>query len=216
MKNDLTELVFILDKSGSMNGLEQDTIGGFNSLIEKQKEEGGEVIVSTVLFNQDMSFIHNRVNINDISKMTSKDYYTGGCTALLDAIGNTITSINRKQEELKDEYKPSKTMVMITTDGLENASKEYTYSKIKTLIEKQTELGWEFIYLGANIDAVEEASKVGIKEDRAVNYKCDSKGLDINYSALSCAISEMKTTGSVSRTWRKKIDSDFKKRGLKK
>ena len=216
MNKNLTELVFILDKSGSMCGLEQDTIGGFNSLIEKQKKEEGEVVVSTVLFNQEMTFIHNRVDINEVSKMTSKDYFTGGCTALLDAMGNTIKTISEKQEQLKDEYKPNKTMVIITTDGLENASTEYTFDSIKRLISKQTELGWEFIYLGANIDAVKEAARVGIRAEMAVNYNCDSEGLDINYSALSSAISEMKTKGCVSQKWRRRIDLDYQKRGKRK
>lgn len=216
MNKNLTELVFILDKSGSMCGLEQDTIGGFNSLIEKQKKEEGEVVVSTVLFNQEMTFIHNRVDINEVSKMTTKEYFTGGCTALLDAMGNTIKTISEKQEQLKDEYKPNKTMVIITTDGLENASTEYNFNSIKRLISKQTELGWEFIYLGANIDAVKEAARVGIRAEMAVNYNCDSEGLDINYSALSSAISEMKTKGCVSQKWRRRIDLDYQKRGKRK
>ena len=215
MKNDLTELVFILDKSGSMSGLESDTIGGFNSLLEKQKAEVGDVVVTTVLFNDKMKYVHDRVDIKSVNYMTRKDYTADGCTALLDAVGNTIKHIVEKQKELKDEYLPSKTMVVITTDGMENSSREYDYPDIKKLIEKQKELGWEFIFLGANIDVNREARRFGIDEDNAVQYKCDSAGVDLNYDSLSCAISEMKATGKVNKNWRKAIDEDYEKRGNK-
>ena len=215
MKNDLTELVFILDKSGSMSGLEADTIGGFNSLIEKQKAEPGDVVVTTVLFNDKMKYVHDRVDIKAVNYMTRKDYTADGCTALLDAVGNTIKHIVEKQKELKEEYLPSKTMIVITTDGMENSSREYDYPDIKKLIEKQKELGWEFIFLGANIDVNREARRFGIDEDNAVQYKCDSAGVDLNYDSLSCAISEMKATGKVSKKWRKAIDEDYEKRGNK-
>ena len=164
MKNDLTELVFILDKSGSMSGLEKDTIGGFNSLIEKQKKEEGRAIVSTVLFNHEVEVIHDRVNLEDITLLTDKEYCVSGCTALLDAMGETISNVLTKQNRSKED-KPSKTMFVITTDGMENSSKEYTYKAIKKMIEKvKKENEWEFIFLGANIDAVSEASKFGISE----------------------------------------------------
>ena len=215
MKNDLTELVFILDKSGSMSGLESDTIGGFNSLLEKQKDEPGDVVVTTVLFNDNMKYVHDRVDIKAVNYMTRKDYTADGCTALLDAVGNTIKHIIEKQKELKEEYLPSKTMIVITTDGMENSSREYDYPDIKKLIEKQKELGWECIFLGANIDVNREARRFGIDEDNAVQYKCDSAGVDLNYDSLSCAISEMKATGKVSKKWRKAIDEDYEKRGNK-
>ena len=212
MKKDLTELVFILDQSGSMSGLEADTIGGFNSLIDKQKEEDGEVVVTTVLFNDEMDIIHDRVDIKEVKEMTRKDYCPGGCTALLDAVGHTVLKTARKHKELKEEYVPSKTMVIITTDGMENASRDFTYPKIKKIIDKQKELGWEFIFLGANIDAVHEAYKFGIIEERAVNYKCDKKGVNLNYEALDCAIKSMRTEGKIDSKWRDEIDKDYENR----
>lgn len=212
MNKDLTELVFILDQSGSMSGLESDTIGGFNSLIDKQREDDGDVVVTTVLFNNEMNIIHDRVDISEVKKMTKKDYCPKNCTALLDAVGNTIQRISKKHKELKEEFLPSKTMVIITTDGLENASTEYTYPKVKKLIDKQTELGWEFIFLGANIDAVKEALRFGICEERAVNYKCDEEGVNLNYEALDDAIKMVKSEKCLNSNWRKKIDADYKKR----
>ena len=212
MNKDLTELVFILDQSGSMSGLESDTIGGFNSLIDKQREDDGDVVVTTVLFNDEMNIIHDRVDISEVKKMTKKDYCPKNCTALLDAVGNTIQRISKKHKELKEEFLPSKTMVIITTDGLENASSEYTYPKVKKLIDKQTELGWEFIFLGANIDSVKEAYALGISADRAVNYKCDEEGVNLNYEALDDAIKMVKSEKCLNSNWRKKIDADYKKR----
>ena len=206
MKNDLTELVFILDKSGSMSGLEGDTIGGFNSLIEKQKTEEGEVVVTTVLFNDRMRYLHDRINIKEVNKMTRRDYTADGCTALLDAVGNTIKHIVHKQKELKEEFVPEKTMVVITTDGMENSSREYDYPDIKKLIEKQKELGWEFIFLGANIDVNREARRFGIDEDNAVEYKCDKRGVNLNYDAISGAVKEMRCCKKVSKDWHKEID----------
>ena len=215
MKQNLTELVFVLDKSGSMAGLESDTIGGYNSLLEKQKKEDGEAVVSTVLFNDEVDLIHDRVNLSQIEKLTDKEYFVGGCTALLDAVGTTIKRVNKIRNELKEEYIPSKTLFVIITDGYENASKEYSYQKIKEMIQKQKEAGWEFIFLGANIDAIEEASKVGISEDRAVSYCCDPIGVDINYCALDCAISSMRKTGMVEESWSLAIGRDFDERGKK-
>ena len=213
MNKNLTELVFIIDKSGSMSGLEADTIGGFNSLIEKEKSDNDDVIVSTVLFNNKMDVIHDRVNIQKVNKMTTNDYYASGSTALLDAIGFTISHILETRRKFKDEYVPSKTMVVITTDGYENSSSEYSYANIKKLIEKQKELGWEFIFLGANIDVAKEAGKFGIDKDMAVKFNNDSEGVAINYKALACAIKDVKETGKVNKKWRKSIDEDYNKRG---
>ena len=212
MNKDLTELVFILDESGSMSGLESDTIGGFNSLIEKQRFDDGDVVVTTVLFNNEMNIIHDRVNIKEVKKLTKDDYQPKNCTALLDAVGNTILRISKKHNELKEEFVPSKTMVIITTDGLENASKEFNYKKVKSLINKQTELGWEFIFLGANIDAVKEAYSLGICANNAVNYNCDEEGINLNYEALGSAIRSVKKEKCLGSDWRKKIDDDYKKR----
>ena len=213
MKNDLTELVFILDKSGSMSGLEKDTIGGFNSLIEKQRKEEGRAVVSTILFNHDVEVIHDRVDLNAINELTDMEYCVSGCTALLDAMGNAINNILNKQNKLSDSDKPSKTMFVITTDGMENSSREYTYKAIKKMIEKaKKENEWEFIFLGANIDAVAEANKFGIDESHAVKYKCDSKGVSLNYECLSSAISDIRKNKKMSKSWRKAIDKDLKAR----
>ena len=214
MKNDLTELVFILDKSGSMSGLEKDTIGGFNSLIEKQKKEKGEAIVSTVLFNDEMDVINDRVNIQEVPKLTDKEYFVCGCTALLDAIGNSINHIIHVHNNLKDDECPSKTLFIITTDGMENSSHEYNYKIIKSLIDSSKEKqGFEYIFLGANIDSEEEASKLGIDKDQAVTYKCDDVGVGLNYEALDCAIAGFRSERKLSKKWRESIDKDVKKRG---
>ena len=213
MKQNLTEIIFILDKSGSMSGLEKDTIGGFNSLIEKQKKEQGEALISTVLFSDSSQVIHNRININDIPLLTSNEYYVSGCTALLDALGNSINYIIKKHKEINIDEVPEKTLFVITTDGYENASKEYTYSKIKSMIKDVKEkYNWEFIFLGANIDAVREASKFGIDEENAVNYNCDTIGVEINYKCLDEAISSVRTNKCLSKMWRESIDNDVKSR----
>lgn len=209
MKKDLTEVVFILDKSGSMSGLEKDTIGGFNSLIEKQRKEPGEAIVSTVLFSDNSTVIHNRVNIKKIPLLTSKEYYVSGCTALLDAVGNAINYINKKHSETKEDEIPEKTLFIITTDGQENSSREFTYTKIKNLIENMKEKNkWEFIFLGANIDTVTEARKFGIDEDNAVSYNCDEIGIKLNYDSLGEAISKVRKDKCLSKSWRMRIDKD--------
>lgn len=213
MKNDLTELVFILDKSGSMSGLESDTIGGFNSLIEKQRKEEGKAIISTILFNHEVEVIYDRVDLNDVALLTNKEYFVSGCTALLDAMGNAINGVLAKQNKLKDSDKPNKTMFIITTDGMENSSKEYTYKAVKKMIEKvKKENEWEFVFLGANIDAVLEASKFGIDENHAVKYKCDSKGVSLNYECLSSVISDVRKNKKISKTWKSAIDKDLKDR----
>lgn len=213
MKKDLTELVFILDKSGSMHGLEKDTIGGFNSLIEKQKKESGEAIVSTVLFSDYKQVIHNRINLNEVLVLTSKEYFVEGCTALLDAIGHAIRHIVSVRRNTPEDEQPEKTIFIITTDGMENASIEYTYKKVKEMIQYQKEkFGWEFIFLGANIDAAAEAEKMGINRDNAVSYCCDSSGIDLNYAGLDEAITEIRVKKSLSSSWRRKIDKDYKNR----
>lgn len=215
MKKDLTELVFILDRSGSMFGLEADTIGGFNSLIEKQKKEPGEAIVSTVLFSDEMNVIHDRKNVLDVPLLTTKEYYVDGCTALLDAIGNSINHIVKVRKQTPEENQPEKTIFVITTDGHENASEEYTYGKIKELIKHQQEKHkWEFIFLGANIDAPMEAERMGIVRENAVNYYCDEIGVDLNYECLGEAITELRTKKRLSSGWKSRIDAHYRQRKI--
>ena len=214
MKKNLTELVFILDRSGSMHGLEKDTIGGFNSLIEKQKKEEGEALISTILFDHKSKVIHDRVDVKEIFSMTEKDYVTGGSTALLDAVGNAICHIMNIHKYARKEDIPEHTMFVITTDGMENSSHSYDYGKVRQLIELQKEkYGWEFMFLGANIDAVNVASYMGIDESRAVNFNCDSEGTELNYEVLNETIGVLRECSYVSADWKKRIDKDFKKRG---
>ena len=219
MKKGLTELVFILDRSGSMIGLEKDTIGGFNSMIEKQRKEEGEAIVSTVLFDDRMKVIHDRVIMEQVKLLTDKDYHVGGCTALLDAMGYAIKHINKVQKALREEDRPEKTMFIITTDGQENSSHDFTYEKIKKMVEKkQNKKNWEFLFLGANIDAIGTASNLGIRADRAVNYHSDKKGTAVNYIALSKAVSSYRKAESPEAVetcmanWDKEIVADYEDR----
>lgn len=213
MKKNLTEIIFILDRSGSMQGLEKDTIGGFNSLIEKQKKVEGDALISTVLFANESKVIHDRVDVKDVKPMTENNYITGGCTALLDAIGNAIHHISNIHKYSRKEDVPEHTLFVITTDGMENASRTYTYPKVKKLIENQKEkYGWEFMFLGANIDAVNVASCMGIDESRAVKFNCDSEGTELNYEVLNDAIGVLRECSYVSADWKKRIDKDFKKR----
>ena len=213
MRKGLTELVFILDRSGSMNGLEADTIGGFNSMIEKQRREEGECFVSTVLFDDVSDVIHDRVSLADIPKMTEKDYFVRGCTALIDAIGGAIKHIGNIHKYARDEDVPEHTVFIITTDGYENASHKYTSDEVKKMISRQTEkYGWEFIFLGANIDAVQTAANLGIREDRAVNYHADSTGTALNFEVLGDAVCEMRASRPLSAGWKSRIDADYKKR----
>ena len=187
----MTELVFILDRSGSMSGLESDTIGGFNSMIEKQKKEDGEAVVSTVLFDNDSLVIHDRIPLDKVPRMTDNEYFTRGCTALLDAIGGAIHHIGNVHKYARKEDVPENTLFIITTDGYENASKRYDYEKVRMMIEMQKEkYGWEFIFLGANIDAPAEGARIGINPDRAVNYRASAKGTEVNYEVLSEVISK--------------------------
>ena len=219
MKKGLTEMVFILDRSGSMAGLEKDTIGGYNSMIAKQKKEEGEALVSTVIFDHEQEVILDRVPLDKVRDMTEDDYYVRGCTAMLDAIGGAIHHIGNVHKYIREEDVPEKTIFVITTDGLENASKRYSYNDVKHMIKRQEEkYGWEFIFLGANIDVAKESDRLGIREDRAVRYVNDSQGIEMNYEAVSCAMSamrSMKDPSTFGGSWKAKIEKDFKKRGKK-
>lgn len=197
MKKNLTEVVFILDRSGSMGGLEADTIGGYNSMMEKQKKEEGEAVISTILFDDKVEVLHDRKNIGDVPQMTDKEYYVRGCTALLDAVGGAIHHISKTQKELPDEERPDKTLFIITTDGLENSSKKYDYEKVKKMVEKKKKKNnWEFIFLGANIDAVEVAGRFGVAKNRAVRYQCDSAGTALNFEILGKMVSKARKCSS--------------------
>ena len=213
MKKGLTELVFILDKSGSMAGLESDTIGGYNAMIGKQKKQDGEVVVTTVLFDDNYQLLHDRINLKGIKPITEREYFVEGCTALLDAIGKTINKIGNVQRNTAEEERAEKVMFIITTDGMENASKEYTYGKIKEMIEHQRlKYNWEFVFLGANIDAVATASKFGIGADRAANYNADSQGTRLNYEVVGDAISELRLKRTLDSNWKERIDNDYRNR----
>lgn len=214
----MTELVFILDRSGSMSGLEKDTIGGFNSMLEKQRKEPGEAVVSTVLFDNEIEVIHDRIAIEKVPNLTDKEYYVRGCTALLDAVGGAIHHIGNVHKYARKEDIPEKTLFIITTDGMENASSRYTYDKVRSMIERQKErYGWEFLFLGANIDAAAEARRFGIDESRSANYQCDEAGTALNYEVISEAITQVRGCAApLTADWKKKIDADYKKRGGKK
>ncbi len=212
MKNNITEMVFILDKSGSMSGLEKDTIGGFNSMIKKQKKEDGKAYVSTVLFSDKSTVIHDRVDISEIKPMTENDYFTEGCTALIDAVGGAIHHIRNIHKYARKEDVPENTIFVITTDGMENASHIYSGDEVKKMIEQQKEKGWEFIFIGANIDAVETASNFGISSDRAVNYHADAQGTEVVYDNICCAVSSVREGKALSPCWSEKINRDFKRR----
>ena len=213
MNKNLTELVFILDRSGSMAGLEGDTIGGFNSMIEKQKAEPGEAIVSTVLFDNYAEVIHDRLPLDRVPALTRKEYFVRGCTALLDAVGGAIHHIGNVHKYAREEDRPGKTLFVITTDGMENASRRYDYRKVKEMIERQKEkYGWEFLFLGANIDAAKEAARFGISADRAANYHADHKGTGIIYESLNAAVCSFRCAPELNNDWRASIDEDFKNR----
>ena len=213
MKKGLTEIVFILDKSGSMSGLEADTIGGYNSFLERQKKEEGDAYVSTVLFSDTNSVIHDRVPISKIEPMNDKQYSVGGCTALLDAIGGAIKHIGNVHKYAREEDRPEKTVFVITTDGQENSSRVYDYEKIKKLVKKQQEkYGWEFIFLGANIDAITEAGRLGIASNRAVRYECDGVGTMLNFECMSESIANFRMAKAMPENWKEKIEKYHSKK----
>ena len=220
MKKNLTEIVFILDRSGSMRGLESDTIGGFNGFIEKQKKEDGEALVSVVLFDDRTEVIYDRVDLAKIEPMTDKQYYVRGCTALLDAVGGAIHHIGTIHKYAREEDRPEKTIFVITTDGYENASRHYRNAEVRTMIRKEQEkYGWEFIFLGANIDAEEAADSIGIDRSRAVNYMSDSEGTVAAFEAVEMAASYVRRCAaplSADSEWRESVDRDYKARSAKK
>ncbi len=213
MKNNITEIVFILDRSGSMNGMERDTIGGFNSMLNKQKNEEGTAYVSTVMFSDDSTVVHDRLPLDKVPQLTERDYVPCGSTALLDAIGGAIHHIGNIHKYARAEDVPEHTIFVITTDGMENASHRYSSRKVKQMIERQkSKYGWEFLFLGANIDAVETAGRIGISADRAANYCCDSAGTELNYMAVGAAISKMRCSAPLTKEWKNDIDADYEKR----
>ena len=213
MKKDLTEMVFILDKSGSMAGLEADTIGGFNSMIERQMRADGDAIVSTVLFSNVSTVIHDRVKIEQVEPMTRKQYYVGGSTALMDAMGKAIHHIRNVHKYARKEDVPEHTIFIITTDGMENASHTYSSDQVKQMVRRQKEeAGWEFLFLGANIDAVETAARFGIDEDRAVTFVNDAQGQALNYQEISEAVRTIRSCAPLGREWKKKIEDDYESR----
>ena len=213
MKKNLTELVFILDRSGSMAGLEGDTIGGFNAMIEKQRRQDGECFVATVLFDNVSEVLHDRVELKKIKPMTDKDYTVRGCTALIDAIGGAIHHIGNIHKYARREDVPEHTVFVITTDGMENASHIYSSDQVRSMIEKQKrKYGWEFLFIGANIDAVETAARYGISEDRAVNYHADSRGTQVLYESVSNVVGCVRANKSIEEDWSISIEEDYKRR----
>lgn len=213
MKRELTELVFILDRSGSMSGLESDTIGGYNRLLAKQKQEHGEALVTTVLFDDRVELLHDRLNLLEMVPITEQEYYVRGSTALLDAVGITISKIVDQRKQTLKEVHPQHTLFVITTDGMENASREFSYQQVRQMIEHQkNRYGWEFMFLGANIDAVAAAERFGIHEDRAVRYNADIQGTRLNYLVLCEAVSSVRADQKLDRSWKESIEEDYKKR----
>lgn len=210
----MTEIVFILDRSGSMAGLEKDTIGGFNAMIDKQRKESGDALVSTVLFDDEIKVIHDRLDINNVPNLTDKEYYVCGCTALLDAIGGAIHHIGNIHKYARKEDVPKKTLFIITTDGMENASRHYDYDRIRKMINRQkSRYGWEFMFLGANIDAEKEAGKIGIEESMAVNYNCDEMGTTLNFEVMSEVITNFRANKAhLNARWKDRIEEDYKNR----
>lgn len=214
IKNGITELVFILDRSGSMSGLESDTIGGFNAMIEKQKKVDGKCFVSTVLFDNESEVIHDRVKLENVKSMTDEEYTVRGCTALIDALGGAIHHIGNIHKYSRQEDVPEHTMFVITTDGMENASRKYTSDKVKQMIERQKkQYGWEFLFIGANIDAVETAARYGIDADRAVNYNADGEGTRVLYEAVSAVVENVRASAPITNEWCGGISEDFMRRG---
>ena len=215
MKYECTELVFILDRSGSMAGLETDTIGGFNSMLNKQKGEPGDAVVTTVLFDDKYELLHDRIPIQGVQPLNDRQYYVRGCTALLDAIGRTIAKVKQAHAGIDPAYRPDKVLFVITTDGYENASREYSWETVKNLVEAQKAQGWEFLFLGANLDAVGTAARFGIHADRAVRYHADHRGTQLNYESVSQAVSAfregcMAPAGTArGAAWKREVEEDF-------
>lgn len=213
MKKGLTELVFILDKSGSMSGLEKDTIGGFNAMLKKQKALEGECYITTVLFDHNYQLLHDRIDLKGVREITEKEYEVGGTTALLDAIGRTINKIKNAQKNTAEDYRAEKVLFVIITDGEENSSREYSLGKIKGLIEEQKkEYGWEFIFLGANIDAVETAGQMGISPDRAQDFHADGEGIELNFQVMSKAVTKYREQAAIPGDWKEEIQKDYQNR----
>ena len=216
MNKNLTEIVFILDRSGSMAGLEADTIGGFNAMVEKQKKEPGEAYLSAVLFNNDSTVIYDRTDIRRVEPMTDRQYSVGGSTALLDAIGGAVHHIANVHRYAREEDRPGRTVFVITTDGMENASRHYSYPEVQKMVKhEQEKYGWEFLFLGANMDAISAARSFGIREDRAVRYACDSEGTSLNYEVTCAAISKFRKGAAIEADWSAPITEDYEKRGRK-
>jgi len=214
MKSQRTELIFILDKSGSMAGLEEDTLGGYNAMLEKQTKGQDQAFVTTVLFDDDYECLYEGVHIREIRPMSPKDYSVGGCTALLDAIGKTIRKNGMIQKETEPALRADKVMVVIITDGMENASRQFNFQQIRTMIRRQTKkYGWEFVFLGANMDAIATASRCGIQADRAANYCADARGTRLNYETVGAMINEFRCSESIRKDWKKAIDEDYEQRG---
>lgn len=216
--NHCTELVFLLDRSGSMSGLESDTIGGFNGMLQKQKGEPGDAVVTTVLFDDQYELLHDRLPLRAVRPMTDRQYYVRGCTALLDAMGKTIAKIRQAHAGMAPACRPDKVLFVITTDGYENASREYSWAQVKELVEGQKARGWEFLFLGANLDAVQTAARFGIHRDRAVQYHADHQGTQVNYQAVSQAVSAFRA-GTMAKEgqpdaagWKRDVEADFASR----
>jgi uncharacterized protein YegL len=216
MKQGLVELVFILDKSGSMSGLESDTIGGYNSMLARQKQVEGECVVTTVLFDHGYELLHDRIDIKAVQAITEDDYQVGGSTALLDAMGRTINKIATAQKNTSEEYRAEKVMCVIITDGEENSSREFSLEKVKQLVEQHKEkANWEFVFLGANMDAIQTAGYFGISADRAQSFHADKEGVALNFAVMSESVAEFRRSGKVADNWKERIESDFKRRGGK-
>ncbi len=213
MNKNLTEIVYILDRSGSMSGLEKDTIGGYNSFLEKQKQEAGEAVVTTVLFDDKYDMVHDHVDIGKVKPLTGKEYFARGMTALIDAIGKTINHVGNRHKYALDSEVPARTVVVITTDGYENASREFSSQKVKSMIEHQKEkYGWEFLFLGANIDAVETAKNFGISHDRAVTYRADGEGTALNFDTVSSAVSSVRACRPMAENWKDRIEEHMRRK----